>query len=392
MASPLQSIRRNIVASLARARGVLPHAVNDAVFHLPTRATADTPALSRASGWQCTELGPRTARLPAIHAFDAPAQAVADAIVAGLQSPTSRARAFAAVVPHGRVYAIGCTAIAPPGIVLADVSPHAGVPIEQHRVLSGYVIARPPRRIAGTCALIAAVGHDNFYHWLFDSLPRIGLVRDAGLAAVDHWIVPDTSLAVAKDLLARCGIDPARVVTVGAGAHIECERLIVTSAPGEICEPTPRSVEFLRGALGASASPSTTRPRRIYVARRGRRKVANEGALAPILVAHGIETVAMEGLSLDAQIAAFRGASLVVAPHGAALAHLIHAQPDGTLVELMPPAYGNPSFLMLAGACGMRYTPVAGMRIAGRGGKVTAADFEIDPAGLERALRGVVGS
>ena len=96
----------------------------------------------------------------------------------------------------------------------------------------------------------------------------------------------------------------------------------------------------------------------------------------------------MEGLPLDAQMAVVRGASLVVAPHGAALAHLVQLAPGGTLIELMPPDYGNPAFFTLAGACGLRYALLLGLRSDGAGG-VTERDYRIEAQQLDRALRAV---
>lgn len=417
MSRSLQSIRRGALAWCARARGALPPRVNDAVFALPCEATDDTPALARRMGWTCVDLGANLARHPralfaasAAGAVGGPNEAglrvgdlqAADLgsedlvavrhLAAALPTASSAPHAFAAVIPRGRVLGLACSAVAPGGHALADVSPHAGEPLARHRALTSFVIAPRPRRVAGRSALLGAIGHDNFYHWMFDVLPRIGLVRDASLAPIDHWIVAETRLKVARELLVRCGIDPARLVAVGKGGHVECEELVVTSAPGAICQPTPRAAAFLRASLGIDAAPHGQAPaagRRIYVARRGRRKVANEADLAPVLEHSGLEVVAMEGLGLDAQIAAFRGASLIVAPHGAALAHLVHAAPGATLIELIPRGYLNQSFYALAGACGMRYHALVGEPAPSSPGGPTERDFTIDAQRLDRTIRAV---
>jgi len=412
MSKSLQSIRRGALAWCARARGTLPPRLNDAVFALPCTATDDTPALARHMGWSCVDLGANLARHPrallepqcgdqadgdeaggdqagAAHRADL---AAVRHLAGVLPTASSAPNAFAAVLPRGRVLGLACSAVAPGGVVLADVSPHAGEPLARHRALTSFVIAPRPRRIAGRSALLGAIGHDNFYHWMFDVLPRIGLVRASGIEPVDHWIVAETRLKVARDLLVRCGIDPARLLAVGKGGHIECEELVVTSAPGAICQPTPRSSAFLRATLGSVAAPDEAAPstgRRIYVARRGRRKVANEAALAPVLERAGFEVIAMEGLGLDAQMAAFRGASLIVAPHGAALAHLVHAAPGATLIELIPRGYLNQSFYALAGACGMRYHALVGEPAPSSSGGPTERDFTIEAQRLDRAIRAV---
>ena len=382
-------LRRSVVGGLSRLRGLLPEAVNDRVFALPVRAIDDTPALCRARGWTLVDLGARMQRLPEV--LPATDGAILGRLRAEVFGLAEERRMFAAVIPHGRVHTHACSAIAPGATVLADVSPHACMPLRLHRALSGSIVARAPRRLAGRSALVGGIGHRNFYHWLFDSLPRIGLVRDAGLDAIDRWIVPATKLAVAHELLGRAGFPANRIEALGRRDHVVCDELVVTSAPGEVCEPTPRTVEFLRTVL-----PSDRRRvagKRVYIARRGRRRIANEAALAGILGRFGFSTVAMEGMPLDAQVAAVAGAEAIVAPHGAALAHLIHASDGATLVECMPEAYCNASYFVLSGACGLRYTAITG-RDEPRGGRAARlgwADFAVDPARLERALGAVFG-
>lgn len=384
--TPVSSLRRTIVGWFAQARSLLPAAVNDRVFALPVRATDDTPALCRARGWRLVDLGARIERLPEVLACTDPALlARLQAEVFGLEHER---RMFAAVIPNGRVHTHACTAIAPVATVLADVSPHARVALHHHRALSGSVVARRPRRLAGRSALVGGIGHRNFYHWLFDSLPRIALVRDAGLAQVDRWIVPATELAVAHELLSRAGIDAVALEPIGRREQFECDELVVTSAPGEVCEPTPRTVEFLRGVLPCDRARVVGK--RVFIARRGRRRIANEGELAGILARFGFTTIAMEGMSLDAQVAAVAGAEAVVAPHGAALSHLIHACDGAAVVECMPPGYCNASFFVLAGACGLRYAAIAGRGAddwkTANAAAASSRDFEVDPSKLEVAL------
>lgn len=390
----LKDWRRSAVGLWARVRRSLPFGLQDALFHLPVEATADTAALARSRGWPLVDLGANDPSPPRVIDGSEP-----DAVSALLDSCTVRgagARLFAAAIPDGRVLARACTAIAPNGIVLADVSPHALVPLAQHRGLSGALIARRPRRLRGTSALVGAVGHANFYHWMLDMLPRIGLLAeaarsDAAFARVDRWIVPATRLEVARELLARAGVPPERVESIRRGDQVACDQLVVTSAPAPICEPTRRSAAYLRGVFGAQQTDERGAERRIYLARRGRRKIANEADIAPILARLGFETVAMEGLDLAAQVAAVRGAGVVVAPHGAALAHLVHVAEGGALVELLPPRISNPSFFMLAGACGLRYAAIRGGEDrASRGQPAGAADFTVDPADLERILHAAI--
>ena len=378
--------RRLLMGAFARLRGALPFVVNDALFRLPVDVTAATPEVCRARGWELHELGPRIERLPDV--LDGTDPNVVARLRREVVGVDREATIFAAVIPNGRVLSRACSAVAPRGIVLADVSPHAGVPLRHHRALTSALAARAPTRLRGRSALIGAVGHRNFYHWMFDAIPRVALLRDAGVETVDRWIVPATDLEVARELLELAGVPHDRLHALRRSDHVVCDELVVTSAPGEICEPTPRTVEALRTMLdpGGLRLAQRSGERNVYIARRGRRRVANERELASILERRGFEFVAMEGLSLAEQIARVRGATCVVAPHGAALSHLIHAADGAVCLELLAPDYTNPSFYVLAGACGLRYAALEGTRVAREPRDVTVAKFHVDPTRFESVL------
>ncbi|MEY3021780.1 MAG: hypothetical protein RIS86_978, partial [Planctomycetota bacterium] len=388
MSSASSNLRRRVLANWARWRGRLPARVQDACFHLPVRAETSTPGLCARLGLRVVDLGPRGDRLPErLPLGDA---GCVDEVAASLVGCADGARAFAAEIPEGRVLGLACSAIAPDASVLVDVSPHWGVPPDQHRALSSSIVAAPPTRLRGTSALVGAIGHRNFYHWMYDVLPRIGLLREAGLPEPDRWIVAEPAIPVALEMLGRAGIPPDRIHAMRRGAHVACDRLLVTSAPGEICQPVPRSARFVRETLAASgtgtADAPPAAPRRLAVPRRGRRKIANDAALRPVLERAGFVEIAMEGLALDEQIAAFRGAEVVVAPHGAALAHLPHAARGAAVLEVLPPGYTNPSYLMLAGACGFRYGAIRGAPLPGGSRRPSDDDFTIDPATFAAAI------
>lgn len=384
MPRAIRTFRRRVLANWAKVRGRLPAGVQDALFHLPVRAECATPALCARCGWNAIDLGPRGERRPERLALGA--NGCADEVASVLVPEPEGIRAFAAEIPDGRVLGLACSAVAPDASVLVDVSPHWGVPPSEHRALSSGVLALAPRRLPGTSALVGAIGHRNFYHWLYDVLPRIGLLREAGLPEPDRWIVAEPAIPIALELLARAGVAHERIHAMRRGSHVVCDRLLVTSAPGEICQPVPRSARFIRETLAPGDGAPAGAPRRLYVPRRGRRRIANEAELRPILARAGFVEIAMEGLALDAQIAAFAGATTIVAPHGAALAHLPHAAPGATVLELLPPAYTNPSYLMLAGACGFRYGALRGDPSSGGARDPSADDFTVDPAIFAAAI------
>jgi capsular polysaccharide biosynthesis protein len=105
-------------------------------------------------------------------------------------------------------------------------------------------------------------------------------------------------------------------------------------------------------------------PRLIYLSRLGvpgRRTMENEEAVAQLLGTHGFSIVDNGSLSIDQQVALFRSADVIVAPHGAALTNLVYAG-DGRLgpkvIELVQESYLGRSFIKIAQAKPLNYSVI----------------------------------
>jgi capsular polysaccharide biosynthesis protein len=65
-----------------------------------------------------------------------------------------------------------------------------------------------PQPLLGTAVLLAACSDDNYYHWLFDSLPRLHLLELAGYAVsdVDHFLLKRDAFPFQIQSLAPLGL------------------------------------------------------------------------------------------------------------------------------------------------------------------------------------------
>ena len=209
----------------------------------------------------------------------------------------------------------------------------------------------------------------SYYHWFLDCLPR--------LIAADHYtkrhgepvrvIVPTTLNSWQNESLHLLGIAPElrishRHVRMGC---LRMDRLIASvsyrwqrkgDAPFDAVSPW--AIQQLAARLNQGIPvPTTALPKRIYLSRRGvpTRQVANEEAVLALLEPHGFVVVQNERLSLGEQIALFRGATHIVAPHGASLTNLMHAQ-GGSVLELFQEGHGiRPDFFQLARLNNLNY-------------------------------------
>ncbi|GAB2478975.1 glycosyltransferase family 61 protein [Jatrophihabitans fulvus] len=294
----------------------------------------------------------------------------------------------AAELPGGRVLGPHRAVVTARGALVHDVSRWFGTARPREHPLYLRPRPAPPLEVPGRLAVLASRADANYYHFLFDVLPRVGVLEASGLDAPDHWYLPQTTgfQREAAELL-----DLGDVVDADAHPHVRAEVLVVPAPPAMTEKNPPWVVEFLRSQLASRVGVPTTR-RRLYVTRgpsANNRSVTNEAEVIDLLASHGFVAIDPGAMSLADQIRAFGSAEAVVAPHGAALANLAFVPAGGAVVELFPAGCRLPDFWALACSAGLRYRYLSAPgRATSRGGALVR-DITVDLDGL-RGLLGVL--
>lgn len=194
-------------------------------------------------------------------------------------------------------------------------------------------------RTVGTVALLAAPQSQNYYHFVFDLIPRLALL-DTWSTVIDTYAVPAGLLPAQIEALDLMGITQARRLALTEHSHLQVANLVLPSLPGsEGCYP-PWAIEFLRGKVRDLARSVAGCGDRIFVARgaTANRPLHNEAELETIAKAHGFESVRLEQMTFLEQIATFRDAKVVVGAHGAGFANIVFAE-RVRLLEIMSGDY-----------------------------------------------------
>ena len=220
-------------------------------------------------------------------------------------------------------------------VTTPDVYPLKGTLVKYWNRAGGFLLEAPARRRIqrGACVLIG--GHSNYFHWVYEGVARMMYVEaDAALRALPMVLsggLAPTQLAMLDEL----GIAPERRLILGDDESLLCDDLVIPSLVTHGHVIPAEVVRYLHDKF-AHLVPAQAPRRRIYLSRNsyGRRALANEAEILPLLAACGFETVFPERLSFAEQIAVFGTAEAIVAVDGAALSNLFIV-PSGATIGVM---------------------------------------------------------
>jgi capsular polysaccharide biosynthesis protein len=300
-------------------------------------------------------------------------------------------RVATAELPGGRVLGPHRAIITGRGDLVQEISQYFGTSRAREHPLFLDPLAAAPLDVEGRLGVLASRGDSNYYHFLFDALPRIGVLEQSpGIAAPDRWYVP-AQTRFQRELLDLIGIGRDQRIDASTHPHVRADMLVVPGPPAMTEKNPPWVVDFLRGHL-LTRVDAPARRLRIYVTRgpsANNRSVTNEAAVLRLLTAEGFEPIDPGEMSVVEQIQAFAAADLIVAPHGAALANLAFASPGAAVVELFPAGFLLPDYWRLAcGVPGLRYRYLSasgGPRRPSRGAAIVR-DIEVDVSALAAIL------
>jgi capsular polysaccharide biosynthesis protein len=298
-------------------------------------------------------------------------------------------RCAVAVLPGARVDGRFGGVIASDQRLVYEFSQYFGIsgPADHPQFLRPF--RKPPVDYDGTVAVLSDRGDDNYYHFLIDILPKLGLLADCpGLPPIDAFYVP-SNRAFQRDLLERAGVAADRIIDSRETPYLRAKSLVVPGLPDAHLQAPPWALTWLRDTMLAGVATGTTR--RLYLTRgaaKGSRIAVNEAEVLAALRPLGFEVFDAGAHRVAAQIEAFANAAMIVAPHGASLANLVFTTGPTRLVEMFPPDYVNPCYWAIASQLPQldyRYVLGAG-RVPAGDPQGVASDIVVDIARLLRVL------
>jgi hypothetical protein len=285
-------------------------------------------------------------------------------------------RSFVVPVRQGISRSTGVS-FTPSGHVI-DLGPGLTPPPSTYR-LPYKPLSRIPH-IDESVATLTTFWDSNYFHWLFDVLPRLYLVEQAGLKP--RWIYASLRHAFQRDSLLRLGYGSDAILDAASVPHMSAAELIVPSLPGTPGVMPDWACTFLRERLAPATTTYEEDRQRVYISRAAARsrRIVNESALESLLASYGFTTVRLETMSFADQVRLFQSARCIVAPHGAGLANLVFCHGGASVVEIHPPGRMNVCYWLLSQQASLAYHYVLGSVEGPRN------DVEVDVDKLEQTL------
>lgn len=235
---------------------------------------------------------------------------------------------------------------------------------DPHRSNSAFSIKcmPAPQRYSGTVFNCLAGGGaiNNFSHWLIDVLPRIHLLKQAGLfEQVDYFLMPACYINYHWQTLECIGVPREKVITPGKYiTHIAADRIISSSSPrAKKSMLIPQWVSDFIATIPQALSSEDEAPVKLYVTRKdsSKRVVLNEDEVIAALEARGFTMVTLAECDFYQRSKLFQKASVVVSATGAGLANLHFCQPGTQYVEMFTRGFVNSFFYNIAVNCSLKY-------------------------------------
>ena len=289
---------------------------------------------------------------------------------------------FVVTIPQGRIWVAPhknswmiCNALAvitPDNYLLGDLSRDypwflPECPYQERAEHSIYQQEIPlVEKIEGRVAFLSGLAGHVYYHWMFDIIPRLELLKRSGVQfdRIDWFVINSFNKPYQKETLDLLDIPVEKIIESDRHNHIQATELIVPSFPGYMDWVEFGTIKFLRQTFLTRITPSKNNSEKIYISRAKakNRQLINELEVSNLLETQGFKTVFLEELSVLEQVAIFASAEVIVAPHGSGLTNLVFCSPNTKIIELFSPNYVRTDYWMISQQLQLQHYYLVGKR------------------------------
>ena len=191
-------------------------------------------------------------------------------------------------------------------------------------------------------------GNKNYWHWLFDVIPRLALSDEIiKKNKIDFFLLPSNKTKFQKETLSLLGINEEKQLSSEKFRHLICDNLFVTSHPVLISADATEAIQnipkWISNWLKQTFVFKNDKKffKKIYIDRsdstsnvKHLRSIVNEEEVKNYLLSVGFKIVRLSEYSFKDQVLMFNAAETVVGLHGAGFANMVFSKPGTKIIEL----------------------------------------------------------
>jgi len=195
-------------------------------------------------------------------------------------------------------------------------------------------------------------GIDNYFHWLFDILPKIKICSEIyNIKKIDYFYLTKLK-KFQKEILNLLGIKKIRILDSNLYRHVQAKKIIAVTHPwyekGFILEEVnkmPKWIVLWLRKIFLSKALKFKSNKKIFIDRSESKfnhcKIINDDEVSSYLNSKGFSKYKVGQLSFRKQIHLFKNAKTIIGPHGAAFANLIFCKAKTKVIEIKPKKHKN---------------------------------------------------
>ena len=212
------------------------------------------------------------------------------------------------------------------------------------------------KKLKGTVfsLLTGGAGNSNYWHWLFDVIPRIKILENKiDLKDIDFFLFPDLKKKFQHETLELLNIPMKKRISSREYRHIQSNESVSVDHPYVMNNDPKNEVQDIPNWILDYLKKKFIRknfkeyPKKIYIDRSDSksnhshlRKIINEDEVKKLLIKKGYSIIRLSDLSFISQVSLFNNAAKIIGLHGAGFANLTFCRPGTLVVELKPISAG----------------------------------------------------
>lgn len=199
--------------------------------------------------------------------------------------------------------------------------------------------------------LTGGAGNDNYFHWMYDVLPRINICQKIiDINKIDFFLLPDIEKKYQFESLDVLNIPKEKRLSSKYFRHISADEIIVTDHPYCIKNDADNEIEniplwisqWLKNSVLFKDNQKDTKkfPDKIYIDRsdsvantKNLRSITNEVNVKNLLQKNGFKSITLSNFRFIEQAQIFNKAKIIVGLHGAGFANFCFCEPKTKVVE-----------------------------------------------------------